>query len=55
MPAKKPAQKRKPKQDDSEQSARFIATGKALGANKDSEALGRALKKVTNASQKGRG
>lgn len=42
----KPPLKRKPKRDDPEQSARFIATGNALGADKDREALERGMKKV---------
>jgi hypothetical protein len=47
MPAKKPAPKRAPKHDDPDQSERFIATGKALGADKDPRALDKALKKVS--------
>jgi hypothetical protein len=53
MAAKKRARKRKTKRDTpAEQSARFIATGKTLGADKDSEAVGRLLKKVAPAHRK---
>jgi hypothetical protein len=50
MTAKKSAPPRKParSQDNPEQSKRFIETGKALGADKDGEALGRALKKIVS-------
>jgi len=50
MPRKSPA---KPRQDDQEQSKRFIETGTKLGADKDGEALGVALKKVTASPPKG--
>ena len=43
---KKPIPKYATKHDDPEQSERFITTGKALGADKDAGALGRAFKKI---------
>lgn len=46
MSAKKRAPKRKPKRDDAEQSKRFIATGKALGADRGAKAVERLLKKA---------
>jgi hypothetical protein len=40
---------RKPtKPDDPEQSKRFIETAEQVGADTDDEALGRALKKISN-------
>jgi hypothetical protein len=46
MHAKKPAPKRKPKQDDPEQSKLFIETARAIGSDETGRAFKGALKKI---------
>jgi hypothetical protein len=40
------ARKPEPKRDDPEQSKRFVEIAKEVGADRDGDALGRALKKI---------
>lgn len=44
--SKEPTPKREPKPDDPEQSKRFLETAKEVGADIDTKAFDRALKKI---------
>jgi hypothetical protein len=51
-PTRQRSERKPPKEDDPEQSQRFIELGKELGADKDAKALERGLKRLTEARPK---